>query len=274
MISPDAGQIAAVIADSTAEGGQSHIWLLGADGKAMRQVTVSTADTEPGERAPAWAPDGTALYFLAKRGKAERLYRLPLVGGEAQALTLARPAAGAAKSGWNLKAEDTVDAPAKSYDLSPDGKWIALVASDGETAARAAEVKKKDDAVRVGKDDQNQARLYLVEAATGQAREVGLPDNVQSARWNAKGDEPGGHHHPGRRGPGPRGQGLADHAAATGSLDPARRHLPKTIRQPAFTPTGLSSIWPNARTTRSPGCAEGSIPMTSEATPSTASPRG
>src|SRR4051794_38310982 len=59
-LSPDARQLATVIGASTAEGGQTHLWLLGTDGKSARQVTVSGADTEAGERAPGWSADGSA----------------------------------------------------------------------------------------------------------------------------------------------------------------------------------------------------------------------
>ena len=187
--SPDASQVAAVISASTAEGGQGHVWLLGGDGKAARQLTWSGSDTESGERGVAWANDGGAIFFRAKRGKVEHLYRLPMSGGEAQALTVARPADGALKSGWSLKVEDAVEVQISRYEVSPDDRWIALIAADGETAARDAQVKKKDDAVRVGRDDAKKARLYLVSAATGQAREVALPDDVQSARWNLASSE-------------------------------------------------------------------------------------
>ena len=134
-ISTDGKQVAAVFTASTAEGGQSHVWLLGADGRTARQITVSGGDKEPGERTVAWSQDGTNLYFLARRGEAERFYRLPLAGGEAQALTLARTAKGAVQSGWALKAEDAVDAGPKSYEISPDNRWIAMVATDGRRLA-------------------------------------------------------------------------------------------------------------------------------------------
>ncbi len=188
VLSPDASKVAAVVTASTAEGGQNHIWLLGTDGKSSRQLTFSSADTEPGERSPAWSNDGAVLYFTAKRGKASRLHRLPLAGGEAQSLVIARPATGAVQSGWALDAGEAVEASIQGYEVSPNDRWIALIAEDGEAAARTAQVK-KDDGVEVGKDDEKKSRLYLVEAATGKAREIALPDNARSARWNAASDE-------------------------------------------------------------------------------------
>ncbi|WP_293904560.1 prolyl oligopeptidase family serine peptidase [Phenylobacterium sp.] len=188
-LSPDGAQAAAVITASTAEGGQTHLWLLGTDGQAARQVTASTGDKEPGERAAAWSGDGAHLFFLAKRGEVMRLHRLPMAGGEAQSLTLARSAKGDLTAGWSRKAEDVVDTAVRAYEVAPDDKLIAVLATDGEAADRAAQVKKKDDAVRFGHDGVDKVRLYLVLAAGGEAREVALPDNVQSARWNAASDE-------------------------------------------------------------------------------------
>jgi dipeptidyl aminopeptidase/acylaminoacyl peptidase len=189
VLSPDGTQVAAVITASTAEGGQTHLWLLGADGKSARQATFSGGEAEPGEQAAAWSHDGASLFFLAKRGKAARLYRLPMSGGEAVGLTLARPAAGPARSGWNLDAGEDPQAQQQHFDVSPDDRWVAVIAEDPDTPARDAQVKKKDDGNEVGRDDLKKARLYLVELATGKAREVALPDSAESARWSPDSSE-------------------------------------------------------------------------------------
>ncbi|HEY3948869.1 S9 family peptidase [Phenylobacterium sp.] len=252
-VSPDGRQVAALIAASTAEGGQTHIWLLSADGKAARQATFTTGETDPGERAPAWSHDGKSLFFLAKRGKAERLYRLPMAGGEAQALTVARPASGPVKAGWTLKAEDAVEVAARSYDIAPDDHAIALVAADGETAARDAEVKKKDDAVRVGRDDKKPVRLYLVDAASGQARAVDLPDEVQSARWSPDGKALLVVTAPPDEDLGPAAR-LWRVRAADGTATQVTA-APKTVRQPLWTATG--AVWlAQCEEDAPPGCAE------------------
>jgi len=184
--SPDGRQAVAVYTDATEDGGRPHLWLLPTDGKAGRQITFSSADNEPGERQPAWANDGSALYFLATRGAANRIYRLSLTGGEAEPLKIARPATGALLSGWGLKLDEgkAVESLVATYAVSPDSRTLAVVATDGDTAVRAAQVKKKDDGVEVGRDDERKVRLYLVDAPTGAAREVALPDNVESVRWD------------------------------------------------------------------------------------------
>jgi dipeptidyl aminopeptidase/acylaminoacyl peptidase len=256
-LSPDGVQAAAVITASTADGGQTHIWLLGADGKTARQITTSGADSEPGERTVAWSDDGTGLFFLAKRGKADRLYRLPMAGGEAQGLVIARPATGAVKSGWNLSlkaaGEDAVEAPTKAYAVSPDSRWIAVIASDGETAARAAQVKKKDDSVQIGRDDHNKQRLYLVDAATGAAREVALPDDAQTARWNPASSELLVVTTPADEDLGPAARLWRVDAATGASAQVAG--VPNTVRQPAWTPGGMVYL-AQCEEDAPPGCAE------------------
>jgi dipeptidyl aminopeptidase/acylaminoacyl peptidase len=189
VLSPDGRQVAATILASTAEGGQPHLWMLSADGKSFRQLTFATSKEDSGERGAAFSHDGQDLYFRAKRGKVDHLMRLPLGGGEAQRLVVARDAKGELKSGWNLDAGDAVETQVRKYDLSPDGKHLVLLAQDADTAARKTAVDKKDDAVRVGVDDSHKVRAYRVEIATGKAWEIPLPDDATSARWNDAGDE-------------------------------------------------------------------------------------
>ena len=252
-LSPDGGQVAAVVMASTAEGGQTHLWLAGRDGKPTLQLTRSTGDDQSGERAPAWSRDGTGLFFLAKRGKANRIYRLPMAGGEAQGLVLARTAAGALQAGWELKAEDAVETDVRVYEIAPNDKWIAVVAADGETAARAAAVKKKDDAVRVGRDDVKTVRLYLVDAATGAAQAVELPDNVQSARWNAASDELLVVTVPDDQDLGPAAR--LWRVKAAGGTPSEVAGVPKTVRQPAWTADGVVYL-AQCEEDAPPGCAE------------------
>ena len=87
---------------------QTALWLVATEGRsAPRRLTAGTAH----ERLPKWSPDGAWLYFLsdrAERGKAQ-LHRLPLGGGEAEALT-----------GWQGNIEE--------YAPLPGGKQVALLA--------------------------------------------------------------------------------------------------------------------------------------------------
>src|ERR1700753_1404813 len=53
VLSPDLKHVVAVVQESTADGGGSHLWLLNTDGSAPRQLTF-------GEPAPAAEPGGGA----------------------------------------------------------------------------------------------------------------------------------------------------------------------------------------------------------------------
>lgn len=238
VLSPDGGRIAAVFSASTAEGGQTHVWLLSTDGKtAARQLTFSGGENEAGERSAAWANDGSTLFFLAKRGKANRLYRLPMTGGEAQGLTLARTAKGETQSGWGKAAEDAVDVQAQRYEVSPDDRFIAVIAADGETAARDGQIKKKDDAVRVGHDDIKKSRLYLIALADGSAREIALPDQVLSVHFSPKGDELVAVTNPADDDPGPAAR--VWRVPVAGGAPVEVTGLPKSIQEPLFVPGGV-----------------------------------
>src|SRR5487761_1090359 len=91
-LSPDGNSVLVQVADSTADGGKSHLWLVDIGHKAHRQLTFSPAGpvgsptaSKPGlgEFAGSWMPDGSAVLFLSHRGEHTQLYRLPMDGGEA-----------------------------------------------------------------------------------------------------------------------------------------------------------------------------------------------
>ncbi len=252
-LAPDGKSAAATITASTAEGGQTHVWLLTPDKAAMRQLTFSTADTEPGEGSPAWSPDGSALFFRAKRGTALRLYRLPLTGGEAQGLVIARPASGAIEAGWGIKPTDAVEVQQQHYEVSPDGRWIALAAEDSETAARDAQIKKKDDAVHVGQDDRHKTRLYVIETATGKAREVMLPDDAGAFHW-----DPASHELVVVTWPEDEDLGPASHVWRVAEADLAPKPLPgfpRSTRSVVWTAGGLAYL-AQCQDDAPPGCTD------------------
>ena len=84
QLSPDGKLVLFAVTEATADGAASHLWLtaVGSQDKA-RQITFSPPSDKRGERAAQWAPDGTAIYFLAKRGEQTQLFRLDMRGGEA-----------------------------------------------------------------------------------------------------------------------------------------------------------------------------------------------
>src|ERR1700753_2683862 len=177
QLSPDLKHVIAMVQDSTADGGKTHVWMLNTDGSAPRQVTFTAGDAAPaspaaggegarrgggsGERSAEYLPDGSAILFIAHRGEKSQLFRLPLDGGEAAPIKLEHT------PGDTVTAA-TVDV--SSYTISPDGKTVALVATDPDTPARTRDRRDQKDAVWV-EHDEAVHRLYLMDTATWKARE-------------------------------------------------------------------------------------------------------
>lgn len=89
--------------DLAANRGRTDLWLVGADGQGLRQLTSH----EAGDGSPAWSPDGRWVYFLSSRSGSDQVWRLPVDGGEAQPVTRLPLEVG-------------------GFKLSPDGKLLAL----------------------------------------------------------------------------------------------------------------------------------------------------
>jgi dipeptidyl aminopeptidase/acylaminoacyl peptidase len=217
QISPDGRQVLFTVTDSTADGGKSHLWLVGTtSGDKPRQLTFSPPSDKRGERNPQWAPDGSSIYFVAHRGEQTQLYRLDLRGGEASPLDLKilppvdvskdknaipppapdkSPDKSSDKSAERKDAEKPAE-PAKpeplpidvaGYVPSPDGKWIAIWAHDPETRGEKKQKDAKADAVWVN-HDRHLTRLYLVALKSdgsfdGNLRPVGVEPDIQSVAW-------------------------------------------------------------------------------------------
>jgi len=120
QLSPDGQWVAYVVAntDTKEDKGNTHIWMVGYDGKNDRQITFSTDS----EGAPRWSPDGKYLSFTSSRpGKAKgnQVWLLDRNGGEAYQLT-------------ELKGR------LQGYEWSPDSRRLALVIGDPDPEAEAA----------------------------------------------------------------------------------------------------------------------------------------
>src|SRR5579863_2647544 len=59
-LSADGRSVLIQIADSTADGGKSHIWLVDVQQNTARQLTYSPAADKRGENSAEWMPDGNS----------------------------------------------------------------------------------------------------------------------------------------------------------------------------------------------------------------------
>lgn len=85
--SADGRSVAFVLSDTEMEANRrrNDLWLLdlSAPGAAPRRLTQNPAN----DSSPRWSPDGKSLYFISTRSGTAQVWRLPLAGGEATAVT-------------------------------------------------------------------------------------------------------------------------------------------------------------------------------------------
>jgi dipeptidyl aminopeptidase/acylaminoacyl peptidase len=206
-LSPDGKQVLFTLTDATADGAKSHVWLVAVSGGAARQLTYSPTTDKRGEHNAVWAPDGSAIFFLAKRGENTQVFRLPLAGGEASPYDLkVVPIVDDSKEKGAIPpakpdAAEVVKVDAKpealpinpgGFALSPDGHWMAVWAADPETPGEKKAKEAKADAVWVNHVRHGE-RLYLAAlkadgSLDGALKPVSLAPDVHAASWSPKSD--------------------------------------------------------------------------------------
>ena len=209
-LSPDGNSVLVQVADSTADGGKSHLWLVDIGHKAHRQLTFSPAGpvgsptaSKPGlgEFAGSWMPDGSAVLFLSHRGEHTQLYRLPMDGGEASPYDLkiippvdeskrpdaVPPVKKSVAQDATTTPEKPVEIDVSRYWIAPGGKTIALLARDPQTSGEKKQKDAKADAIWVDHDPHG-TRLYLLDAASDKLTAAAVPPNVDFVAWRSSGD--------------------------------------------------------------------------------------
>jgi len=197
QLSPDGRRVLLQVMDTTTDGGRSHLWLVDIASDTFRQITWSPADDKRGERGARWMPDGENILFLAKRGEHTQLYRLPMAGGEAHAFDLTTaPAVDASKEPSALPPNEAVAASGKveplpldveSYEISPDGRSIAVLARDPETPGEKKQKDEKADAVWLDHDLHGK-RAYLLDLDSEKLTAVAVAPDVDSIHWDSQSD--------------------------------------------------------------------------------------
>lgn len=194
-VSPNGTRVLVHIAEATADGGRSHVWLVDASG-AARQLTYSPPSDKRGEHEARWLGD-EAILFLARRGEHTELFQLPMSGGEAHAFELnVLPAVDASKQSDAIPPrKPDADAPkveplpidVDSFAVSPDARRIAVLARDPETPGEKKQKDDKADAEWVDHDLHGK-RVYLLDPKSGKLTDVSVPPDVMGVEWNHKGD--------------------------------------------------------------------------------------
>ncbi|HWG69699.1 MAG TPA: prolyl oligopeptidase family serine peptidase, partial [Steroidobacteraceae bacterium] len=197
QLSPDGRQVLIQINDATADGGRSHLWLVDITQNTARQLTWSAAGDKKGEHEGRWMPDGGSVLFLAKRGEQTQLYRLPMAGGESRVYDLTVvPLVDASAEPGALPPKKAGDAPVRSeplpidvedYEIAPNGRTIAILARDPETAGEKKQKEAKADAVWVDHEPHGK-RLYFLDPGSGKLTPVGVAPDVIKASWSKSGD--------------------------------------------------------------------------------------
>ena len=260
-LSPDGKQALLQITDTTADGAKNHLWLIETSGPAAaRQLTYSPDNDKRGEHDAEWMPDGRSILFLAKRGEHTSLYRLPMNGGEAKPFDLKitpiadesklpralppKEASPEAKPEVKPDAkEDPIPLDVANFCIAPDGKSIALLASDPQTPGEKKQKDAKADAEWVDHSLHGD-RLYLFDVASGKLTMAGVAIDVRGAAWSDDSsrlvvirEEPNGASE----------LGPANSAVVVTVADPSHaaklEQLPATLENAAWAPDGKTLFY-------------------------------
>lgn len=194
-IAPAGAKVLVHIADTTAQGGRTHLWLVDVAENESRQITFSPDSDKGGESHGRWLANDEVL-FLAKRTDHTGLFRLPLAGGEAQAVDLKiEPPVDNSRAADALPPHVNDDARANpepiqlevdDFWVAPDAKHVAVLARDPETPGEKQQREAKADAVWVDHETHGK-RLYLFDPKSGVLSPVAVPPDVTSVAWSQSG---------------------------------------------------------------------------------------
>ncbi|MBN2592250.1 MAG: S9 family peptidase [Sedimentisphaerales bacterium] len=168
QVSPDGRLIVFVLRKTDLEEnkGLTDLWLIGADGTALRRLTSHKA----ADSNPCWAPDGKSIWFVSARSDSSQVWRIAIDGGEAEQMT-----------------QQPLDVG--NLIVAPDGRHIAFTMdvfpdcnTPGETKERLDEIEKRKTSGRIYGSifvrhwdtwkDGRRSHLFVMSAAGGKAADV------------------------------------------------------------------------------------------------------
>lgn len=173
VISPDGSLIAAVrsvpreLFEEDDGKNWGELYLIDQSGAGARPFVTGEVNVS----AVAWRPESSVVSFLAQRGDDEhqRLYVIPTDGGEATPVL-------------------TLGSAAQSYDWSPDGMQVAVVASQALTKEEKTFAEHGFDQ-DVFEEDYKPARVFIANLKNGgEARVLDLDGSVVQVKWSPKGE--------------------------------------------------------------------------------------
>jgi dipeptidyl aminopeptidase/acylaminoacyl peptidase len=84
-VSPDGKLVVFVLkkTDMEANKGRNDLWLMGIDGKGLKQLTTDPAS----DTSPCWSKDGKWIFFLSTRSGSSQVWRIPATGGKEEKIT-------------------------------------------------------------------------------------------------------------------------------------------------------------------------------------------
>src|SRR2546430_5046579 len=152
QLSPDGAWVAYTVtkADSVEDKHSGAVWMTSWDGARMLRLTNS----KEGESAPRWSTDGRWLAFLSGReDEHTQLWLLDRAGGEGRKLT-------------------SFAADVEDYVWAPDGKRLAAVVGDADTAKPKTPAPMVIDRFQLKQDEigylgKERRHLYVIDAETG-----------------------------------------------------------------------------------------------------------
>ncbi|HEY3743690.1 MAG TPA: S9 family peptidase [Bryobacteraceae bacterium] len=112
-------------------------------GKSDGSWRIQLTHGEKSSSRPQWSTDGKFVYYASDRGAKNQIYRIPVDGGEAEAVSDFKGGAG-------------------SFQISPNGKWIAFTGREPDASDERARREKVDFRV-IGENPKNQS-LWIVAA--------------------------------------------------------------------------------------------------------------